>query len=222
MKLDWHEIGTVLLDLDGTLLDLHFDQHFWQQHLPGCYARKYGLSLQEARTILLPLFAQMEGRLEWYCLDYWSRRLGMDIVNLKAEVEHLIQVHPHVVSFLQAVRDAGKRVVLTTNADSGSVALKMARTGLARYFDVMVSAHQLGAPKEESVFWEYLQERVPFVPQQTLLVDDNLEALSCARNYGIRYLYAVLRPDSRARKRGSGRFHAIADFSEIMPPVESG
>ncbi len=218
MELDWQAIGTVFLDLDGTLLDLHFDQHFWQQHVPACYARKHGIALSEAREVLLPMFAQMRGRLEWYCLDYWSRRLDMEMLNMKAEVEHLIRVHPHVVAFLQAVRGSGTSVVLTTNADRDSVALKMARTGLARYFDVMVSAHQLRAPKEEPIFWERLQELVPFVPRETLLVDDNLEALSRAREYGIRYLRAVARPDSRASRVDSGDFTAIADFSEIMPP----
>jgi len=220
MGLDWQDIHTVLLDLDGTLLDLHFDQHFWQQHLPRSYARKHGLRLAQAKAILIPMFADMEGHLEWYCLDYWSRRLGMDIVNMKAEVEHLIQVHPHVVSFLQAVRDSGKTVMLTTNADIGSMALKMARTGLSRYFDVMVSAHQLHVPKEQVRFWERLQGVESFLPQQTLLVDDNVSALASARAYGIRHLRAVTRPDSRDDHCvDSGGFEAIIDFSEIMPPV---
>ncbi len=218
MKLDWREIKTVLLDLDGTLLDLHFDQYFWQRHLPACYARRHGLALGEARSLLLPMFARMEGRLEWYCLDYWSRRLDMDILSLKAEVAHLIQVHPHVMEFLLAVRRSGRRVVLTTNADDGSVALKMARTGLTSYFDVMVSAHQLGAPKEAPEFWAHLRRRIGFAPRQTLLVDDNRAVLSCARDHGIRYLRAVARPDSRAGGMDGGPFHAISDFREIMPP----
>ena len=41
---DWENIETVLLDMDGTLLDLHFDNHFWLQHVPVCYAEKHGLS----------------------------------------------------------------------------------------------------------------------------------------------------------------------------------
>ena len=36
--LDWQDIHTVLLDMDGTLLDLHFDNHFWLEHLPKRYA----------------------------------------------------------------------------------------------------------------------------------------------------------------------------------------
>ena len=42
--IDWEHIDTVLLDMDGTLLDLHFDNYFWTQHLPGVYARENRLS----------------------------------------------------------------------------------------------------------------------------------------------------------------------------------
>ena len=31
---DWQEIDTVLLDMDGTLLDLHYDNYFWLTHIP--------------------------------------------------------------------------------------------------------------------------------------------------------------------------------------------
>lgn len=30
----WKEIDTVLLDMDGTLLDLNFDNHFWKEFVP--------------------------------------------------------------------------------------------------------------------------------------------------------------------------------------------
>lgn len=32
--LAWQEIDTVLLDMDGTLIDLHFDNYFWQRLVP--------------------------------------------------------------------------------------------------------------------------------------------------------------------------------------------
>ena len=39
---DWSRIDHVLLDLDGTLLDLDFDNHFWQTLVPACGARRVG------------------------------------------------------------------------------------------------------------------------------------------------------------------------------------
>ena len=215
--LDWSGIDTVLLDLDGTLLDLHFDDHFWKEHVPRRYAELHGIDEGRVRALLLPKFRAMEGTLQWYCLDYWSRELGLDIPTLKQEIAHLIAVHPPVVEFLQGLKESHRQVVLTTNAHGDSVALKMARTDLSPWFDRMVSAHELGVAKESDRFWPALAAVVPFDPERTLLVDDNLAALASARRYGIRHLRAVRRPNSRGEAVGTGEFVAIDDFRDIMP-----
>ena len=44
----WQEVDTVLLDMDGTLLDLAFDNYFWQTLVPETWGAARGLNLQEA------------------------------------------------------------------------------------------------------------------------------------------------------------------------------
>ena len=68
MKIDWSNIETVLLDMDGTLLDLHFDNYFWKTHVPIIYARKNDITPEQAFEKLLPHFQQHMGTLEWYCV----------------------------------------------------------------------------------------------------------------------------------------------------------
>ena len=72
---NWDQVDTVLLDMDGTLLDLNYDNSFWQEHLPRHYAEARGMALDAARGYLEPLFMSQRGRLEWYCVDHWSRVL---------------------------------------------------------------------------------------------------------------------------------------------------
>jgi putative hydrolase of the HAD superfamily len=218
-RLPWSEIRTVLLDMDGTLLDLRFDNHFWRELVPERYAERHGLSLDQARAEVKARTQAIEGTLNWYCLDYWTQDLALDIVALKREIEHLIAVHPHVVEFLDALRVAGKRVVLVTNAHQDSLALKMEKTRLATHFDVLICAHDLGLVKEQPEFWLQLQHVEPFDPARTLLVDDNLDILRTAQNYGIAYLVSALRPDSADPPRTPGGFPAIHDFSELLPIV---
>jgi len=215
--IDWNQIDQLLLDMDGTLLDLHFDNHFWLEYVPKRYAEARGLPLQDARQQLFSRYKSIEGTLEWYCVDHWSRELGLDIALLKAEVGHLIAVHPHVVDFLDAVRVGGRRVALVTNAHQKSLALKLQRTRLGGHFDAVICAHDLGLPKEDAAFWERLQQVEPFDPRRTLFVDDNETVLASASDYGIRWLLAVLAPDTRGPLREPGKFPAIRDFSEIMP-----
>lgn len=217
--IDWDRVQNVLLDMDGTLLDLHFDNYFWQRHVPQRYAEKHGLTLDAARDELFPRFRKVEGTMDWYCIDYWTRELGLDIALLKEEVDHLIAVHPHVTEFLDAVRRAGKRVALVTNAHGKSLALKMDRTRLGGHFDALICAHDLGLPKENVDFWDKLQTVEPFDRDRTLLVDDSLSVLRSARSYGIHYLLAVLKPDSQAPEREINGFDAIRHFSDIMPQI---
>lgn len=220
MKLDWPAIRTVFLDMDGTLLDLHFDNYFWREHVPLRYAQMHGLDLMQAKEDLFPRFQKAEGTMEWYCVDYWSNELGLDIAMLKEEVDHLIAVFPHVTDFLDAVRKNGLRVVLVTNAHGKSLALKMDRTRLGGHFDALICSHDFGIPKENPEFWIRLQDRESFDRQSTLLVDDSLSVLRSAEQYGIRHLLAVLQPDTRGPVRDIVEYPAIHSFLEIMPPAD--
>lgn len=214
--IDWARIQTVFLDMDGTLLDLHYDNHFWREHVPVRFAEKHGISQDEARSTLNASYGSKAGTLEWYCVDFWSRELGLDIAELKQEVAHLIAIHPDVVEFLQAARAAAKRVVLVTNAHRKSLDLKMRATGLESFFDALHTSHDIGLPKENPAFWIGLQEREPFEPDATLLVDDSLPVLRSAQAYGIGHLLAVRFPDTKMPEKNPEEFDAIHSFRDVM------
>ena len=152
-----------------------------------------------------------------YCIDYWSKDLELDILQLKEEVHHLIAEHPNVRDFLQEVRSSGRRVVIVTNAHSKSLALKMRKTELAPYLDAAYCSHDFGLPKEEPEFWSRFQQEEPFDPQHTLLVDDSLSVLRSAERYGIAHLLAVYKPDTKNPPKDVGDFMAINGFGELLP-----
>ena len=147
----WDEIDTVLLDMDGTLLDLHFDTHFWLEHVPARYAEANSLSIEKARAQLMKRYRSAEGKLEWYCVDYWSDQLNLNIEILKQEVDHLISLRPDVISFLQALANAGKHRILVTNAHGKSLSLKMKKTPIGDHLDEIITAHDIGLPKESMI-----------------------------------------------------------------------
>lgn len=216
---DWNRIDTVLLDMDGTLLDLHFDNYFWLEHVPRRYAEARGVPLEAARAELLRRYGDVQGTLEWYCVDHWSRELGLDIALLKEEVNHLISVHPNVIEFLDLLERAGKRRVLVTNAHQKSLELKMNRTLLRDRLDHVVCAHDLGLPKEDAGFWPRLQREESFEPARTLFVDDSLAVLRSAQGYGIAHLLAILLPDTRQPERQVDEFRAVRGFDALLPEL---
>ena len=217
MLIDWNHLDTVLLDMDGTLLDRHFDDHFWLEHVPKRFAQKHAVSLDAAKERLYRMFRSQENTLNWTDIDYWSGQLGLDIPLLKEEVDHLIAVHPFVMEFLVFLRQHGKRIYLVTNAHGKTLELKMRRTRIGPYFDGIITAHELGLPKEEPAFWGKLQERIPFVPERTMLGEDSETNLETARLFGIGYLIHVGRFSSQTTPAVSRNFQSINFFSELLP-----
>lgn len=215
--LNWTRIDTVLLDMDGTLLDLHFDNYFWKEFVPLRYAERHGLAHEQAKQQLVPRFKAMEGRLEWYCLDYWSADLQLNIAALKRELAALIAVHPHVIEFLEQVRCSGRHVLLVTNAHRDSLALKMEKTCLEPFFDAIVCSHDYGLAKEQAGFWGRLASDYGFDPQRTLLVDDSVPVLDSAQAFGMGHLVSISKPDSRAALKPMSAYPAIENFQALMP-----
>jgi len=217
-KIDWATIDTVLLDMDGTLLDRHFDDYFWEQYVPEMYGLKHAIPTAEAKQKLLARFRQQQGTLSWTDLDYWSDELGLDIPALKIRVDALIKVHPYVVEFLQYCRRIGKQLHIVTNAHSKTLAIKMRKTALGDHFDRIVCAEEVGLAKEDPRFWEQLKAIIPYADAKTLLADDNETVLTSAQTHGIKNLIYVARPSSTLPVAYSDRFPSIIYFKELIIP----
>jgi 5'-nucleotidase len=219
---DWPSIDTVLLDMDGTLLDLGFDNHFWEQHLPRRYAASRGVTLDEARSLIEPIFESTRGTLDWYCVHYWSRALELDILAMSRAARHDIEWLPQSRAFLARLRAAGRRIVLVTNAHPEVFAIKDAHLGIRRRFDAVYSSHEFGAPKESAEFWPAFARREGFDRDRTLFADDSLPVLRAARSHGIRWLYAVRRPVGRKAPREAGEFAGVESVLELAEGLTAG
>lgn len=216
MKIDWPEIETVLLDMDGTLLDKHFDDYFWEHFVPTIYAEKNGIDERAARKKLLSTYQAREGTLDWTDLDYWSEQLDLDIPALKIKIDHLIQVHPYVIEFLEQLKKGQKEVFLVTNAHSKTLDIKMERTALSGHFKRIICAAEIGMPKEDPRFWQGLREMIPFNKERTMLAEDTEKILISAQSYGIKHLIYVARPSSQGPVTPSTKFPSIVYFNELL------
>jgi 5'-nucleotidase len=213
---DWSAIDTVLLDMDGTLLDLRFDNWFWQELIPRRYAAANGLDLAETQGLLAPKFIEVKGTLQWYCIEYWTRELGLDIGRIKREALAQVSFLPGAEEFLSKLQGSGKRRVLVTNAHPATLAIKNEGVALARYFDACYSTHPFTYPKEDAAFWPRLADEERFQPERTLFVDDSLSVLNAARDFGIGWLRAVRRPDSGLPPQPTGDYVAVDRVADLM------
>lgn len=207
---------TLMLDMDGTVLDLAFDNYMWLHHVPQRYAEKHGLPIERAREELYRRFRQLRGTLDWYCLDHWSEALGLDILGLHKDENHRIGYLPGAESFLETVNTKQIRVLLVTNSHIDTLLLKDDVTGVRGYFDRVYTSHEFGHPKEDQPFWESLREEEGFDPATTLFVDDNHDVLESAANFGIDMLVAVTRPDTSEPKKDSRGYTGVEAVVDML------
>ena len=213
----WQQVDTVLLDMDGTLLDLNFDNYFWLTYVPQVYAKKNQLDEATANTILTKKFAAAEGTLNWYSLDYWSEVLDLDIIAMKYETSDRVAFRPQTVEFLEYINHLNKQVVLVTNAHPKTLEIKLLKQDFNQYFTELLTSHQFAAPKEDSKFWPRLAQHLTFDKKRTLFIDDSLRVLQAAAAYGIGFNLAIAQPDSQLPKQHFDDFTMLNEFYEIMP-----
>lgn len=215
-KIPFDKIDFVLLDMDGTLLDKHFDDYFWECLVPEKYAERNNISFETAQSNLYKKYKHHERTLNWTDIDFWSKELELDIPALKEQIRHLIEVHPHVDDFLKMLKKYKKKIFLVTNAHFKSLNIKFKKTDIGKYFDAVITSSEIGYPKELLEFWEKAQDRLKFNKERTLFVDDTEAVLVTARNYGIKYIVHKARPSSRSKPKVSGKFLYIHDFDELI------
>lgn len=215
--MNWHEIDTVLLDLDGTLLDLQFDNYFWSELVPARFAHTHRVDLDTARREVGARIRARHGTLQWYCTDFWSEQLQLDIIALKREIRQRIGPRPGAQEFLAALQASGKTTHLVTNAHPDTLSVKLDEVPIGEYFDGTWTSHDFGHAKESVAFWEALHRVLPFDPERSLFIDDNESVLDAAAQFGIRHLRTILRPDGGLPERSHTRHPAIAQFADILP-----
>jgi len=219
--LDWSKISTVLIDMDGTILDLHFDNHFWLHHLPLRYSQLAKISIDDAKHKLTSHYQKVAGTIDWYCLDYWTEKTQLPITELKREVQHLIKLRADAHNFLICLKETGRKVVLVTNAHPDSLTLKIERTQLDKYFDTLYSTHEFGVTKESQLLWEKLQAKEAFELKNTLFIDDSLPVLESAQQFGIAHLLAIANPDSKKPDNVFTDFPAITNYDVLLNDIKA-
>ncbi|WP_428241227.1 GMP/IMP nucleotidase [Gynuella sp.] len=218
----WEQVDWVFLDMDGTLLDLHFDNHFWLNLVPEQLAHRdfnhlpFDQAIDASRAAVYERYQSVQGTLDWYSTEYWNQTLQLPIMELSQQQQHRIRYRYDSEQFLKWLKQQNMQVVILTNAHPDNLHLKHQVTGLLDYVDMAISAHQVKYPKENPLFWPALSQHLPFDPNRTLLIDDNESVLSTAVAAGIAQVLCISQPDTTQQSRIIPDFPAITCFHEII------
>jgi 5'-nucleotidase len=213
--LNWSDIDDVLLDMDGTLLDRHFDNFFFEEELPRRYAALQGLSFEISRDRLMAMYRSVEGELAWTDLHYWTERVGIDVVAMHKELDHMIGYLPGAEAFLDELTSRGKRITIVTNAHRAGVDVKTAKTGLDRRVDRIIDAFEVGYLKMRPEYWPSCQRLVGFESERSLYIDDDEDCLAAAQQFGIRQIIHSAKSSSQLPSLRSSVFASVVSLLEL-------
>ncbi|MEO0575253.1 MAG: HAD family hydrolase [Pseudomonadota bacterium] len=208
---------TLLLDMDGTLLDLAYDNYFWQELLPVTYAQTHGIAHSEADAKLRALIAAQAGTLNWYCLEFWTDQLQLDILALKASCADRIGYLPGARAFLKYARECGYRLVLVTNSSRALLNIKDERTQVTDLMDAVYSSGDFGAAKESQQFWQLFSEAEDLQRERAVLLDDSASVLAAATQFGLAGVLGLRKPDSRRAANPLDGHHSVETVADLLP-----
>jgi putative hydrolase of the HAD superfamily len=219
-RVDWTKVDHVLLDMDGTLLDLAFDNDFWGHQIHAHYAALNKLSYESVVHKFEPLFRSVEGTLSWYSTDHWSEQYNFDLIALSHQYKAQIRWLDHAESFLSDLRDRGIRTTILTNAHPDIVTLKDSVTRIRDCVDSVISSHEIGYAKEHASFWKeaFLLANVTqhdLDNDCVMFFDDSSPVLTAAISAGIRYSVMICAPDSTRPPKMPTTQYAINSFNDI-------
>lgn len=214
--IDWGRIDDVLLDMDGTLLDRHFDNFLFEEELPRRYAALHDLSFDASRDRLMAMYRSVEGELAWTDLHYWTKRVGIDVVALHRELDHMIGFLPGAEEFLRYLQRIGKRVTIITNAHEAGVSVKTAKTGLDRLVNRIVDAFEVGYLKMRPEYWPSCQRLLGFDPARSLYMDDDEGCLIAAKRFGVAHLVHSAKSSTQLPPAPLAEFYSITGFAPLL------
>ena len=216
VRILWDSIETVLLDMDGTLLDRHFEDFFWDELVPRRYATKHRLPLAAAKEKLKTIYQSKLNTVYWGDIAYWEKRLDLRLWGLRYQTQHLVRMHPHTMRFLKFLKQRKKKVYLVTAALRADVDFKLSTNAIGCYFDGIFSEFEIGASKKSVVFWEKLQRLIGFKKNSTMVADDEASVLKAAKKYGIKWIVLKKTFSSKKEPRASDEFISVRHFDDIL------
>jgi len=94
----------VSFDLVGTLVDSYYEDYVWKEAIPQLYARKKGVSFEEAKNYVLREYNHIgKNDIRWFLPECWFKHFSLDEDPIEVFRSHTekVRFYPEVPSVLR-------------------------------------------------------------------------------------------------------------------------
>lgn len=210
-------IEVVSFDMEGTLVPTDFSGLIWETDVPRLYGEKNGLGFQEAKRRVLAEYDTIgEGAPEWYDVDYWFRRLGIDgdWHRLLEERRDACVPFPEAKGVLKSLE---KRYRLVISSNTIREFLEIQLQCLPDVFEETFSAPTDYGGVKDAGFFRRVSEKIGVEPTQIVHVGD-----SARFDYDVPHgmgMQAYLL-DRDGGSKGSHVVHDLDEFAAALNSLE--
>jgi len=202
-------IKVVSFDADGTLVTPDFSQAVWYEGVPSLYARKNGISFQEAKAFIEKEYQVVgDHRIEWYDIKYWLKRFGLDDCHeqMLEDYQHRVSCYPEVA---QALSSLSKDYTLIVVSCSTREFLPYLLASIEGYFERVFSSVTDYAQIKTPKFFLEVCRQMGISPEEMAHVGDLWEQdFLAAQEAGLKAFHL----DRRGERKDRDSLRSLADL----------
>ena len=203
----------ISFDVDGTLVDLEYNDLIWFKEIPELVAKKKKISFEKSLKYVHEEYAKLgEHNLNWYDINYWISYFGIEISPDKIfeKYEPQVKIYPEVIPLLEELKKKYILIVITAMPREFLIP-KM--KNLEKYFKFSFSALSDFKELKNSEIYSKISKALKVPPEQILHIGDHWEFdYLAARKAGMNAIYL----DRSNIKKGKFIIHNLGEVKKII------
>ena len=210
-------IKIISFDVDGTLVDLEYNDLVWFKEIPELVAKKKKISFEESLKLVKEEYSKLgEYNLNWYDIKYWISYFDLEVSYKKIleKYESQVKIFPDVIPTLKELRK-DFILIVTTAMPREFLIPKMKK--LEPYFKTSFSALSDFKELKNSEIYFKICKILNVYPEQIMHIGDQWEFdYLAACKAGLNALYL---DRSNTRKKGKYIINSLEEVKKIIEDI---